>query len=94
MCYSLIPDHIVIGGNGDDDNNKNNNNMTDQLIIYGLISGFSAAICMTCLIFLIIRYKKHKIEEAEKFKTMYHRVNDTIEDEDDPEKLRVINKGL
>lgn len=91
-CYS----EPVTRKPSDDGNNDKHGeifNDSNSFFYFALISGIVAALCMTCVLCIFIQWKKIKLEQQEKFRTMYHRVNDTIED-DDPEIARVINKGL
>ena len=91
MCYKEPTKHDSVDGNGK--NNEFYNNSSD-LLFFLLLSSFVSALCMTGVIFLVMQCRKMKIERDEKFRTMYHRVNDTIGEDDDPEIVRVINKGL
>ena len=91
MCYT----ESATKKSSDDGNAKHGDfyDGSKDLLYFALISGAVAAICMTFVLCLLFQCKKIKIKQDEKFRTMYHRVNDTI-DRDDPEIARVINKGL
>ena len=91
MCYKVPTKHDSVDDNAKDKNFFSN---TNGFLLFSLLSGFVAASSVSCIIFLILYCKKMKIQQDEKFRTMYHRVNDTIGEDEDVEIVRVINKGL
>ena len=89
MCYKVPVTHD--SDNVDITKKREVYNNSSDFLFFSLFSGVVAALCMTCVLFVFMQCRKSKIAQDEKFRTMYHRVNDTL---DDPEIVRVINKGL
>ena len=79
MCYKVLTKHDSV-----DDNDKRFSSNTNGFLLFSLLN----------IIFLIMYCKKMKIQQDEKFGTKYHRVNDTIGEDEDVEIVRVMNKGL